>query len=365
MTFKTFLSTTILLAAAAQVQATLDQSQKINSGYAYTMHSTSPSEDELGQFPPAYQKPTIEHVLQGPKHTLIWRDRVSNRTQDNASLALGERRMGLFIPHWPQDKLPSEATGWTAYGDPLSYSHFSVKVERAEGEREVAGSMAQHYVLTADYTRQLGNDPASERYQMYTDLWVLTDKPFSFAPFHKAGAYSDPRFGAAVVAELSGLGMVVRSDARYSSTAIDENGAEIGSKREGTWTTWVEDLKSADVPGLNFPVGDHQTLHVLQSEFRKQAAATCTAVLAGETPDFIKQNLDNIQQTAVLKDLHNSCKSQVLRAFTRDMKKNPQSVCGDIIAGNSPESINQVLNADEKQDFMQSAVSFCEQQALQ
>lgn len=362
MNLKTFLATTVL-AFSVSGTALADDYEQTTSGFSYTLHTARPDVKDLGQFPPAYENPTTEHVLQGAEHTFIWRDRIAKRTVDNASFALGERHMGLYIPHWPQDKLPSEASGWEEYGDQLSYSNFSVNVERIEGEREIAGGMAQHYVLTADYTRQLERDPVDVRHQLSADLWILTDKPFSFAPFHTAGAYSDPRFGAAVVAELSKLGMVVRSDARYSSVAADDNGEEIGNKHEGTWMTWIVGLKSAEAPVLNMPLGDLETLNLLQDAFRNQPDETCTAVLASETPNFIKQNLNSQQQAAVIKDLNHSCKSHAVRAFTRDMKKNPQSVCGDILQGKTPDTISQVLNEEEQKEFMQLAGSFCEKQS--
>ncbi|KAA3638133.1 MAG: hypothetical protein DWP95_13290 [Proteobacteria bacterium] len=351
-----------MLAFSVSAAALANDNAQTNSGFAYTLHTARPSVDELGQFPPAYENPTTEHVLQGPKHTLIWRDRVSERTVDNASFALGERHMGLYIPYWPQDKSASDASGWEEYGDKITYGNFNVKVEPGEEKREIAGGMAQHYVLTADYTRQLQRDPVDVRYQLSADLWILTDKPFSFAPFHTAGAYEDPRFDAALVAELSELGMVARCDTRHSSVVVDANGQEIGSKHEGTWTTWIVDLKTAEVPVLNMPVGDQKTLKVLQNEFRKQADDTCKAVMAGATPGFIQQNLNSEQQAAVVTDLLQSCKHQTMRAYFRNMKSNPQSVCGDILAGKLPEVAKQTFSEDEQKEFMQITQSFCEKQ---
>jgi|GEM_PF-1636585 len=362
MNLTTFLATTMVLAFSFTGIALAEDNEQTANGYSYTLHTARPDVEDLGQFPPAYENPTTEHVLQGPEHTLIWRDRVSERTVDNASFALGERQMGLYIPYWPQDKPASDASGWEEYGDKITYGNFNVKVEPGEEKREIAGGMAQHYVLTADYTRQLERDPADVRHQLSADLWILTDKPFSFAPFHTAGAYEDPRFDAALVAELSKLGMVARSDTRHSSVVVDEDGQEIGSKHEGTWTTWIDDLKPAEVPVLDMPVGDEATLQVLQDEFRKQPDETCQTVIAGSTPDFIVQNLNSAQQTAVVEDLLRSCKRQIMGSYFRNMKKNPESVCGDILAGQLPDVAKQIFNQEEQKEFMQLTSSFCEKQ---
>lgn len=360
MTFKTLLSTTLLFAVCTTAFALPSQTEQTTPGYAYTLHTATPSVKDLGQFPPQYKKPTTEHVLQGPVHTLIWRDRVSQRTVENASFALGEQHMGLYIPHWLQGKSASDATGWDEFGDKLTYTSFNVKVEPGEGQRDIAGGTAQHYVLTADFTRQLERDPSAVRNQMQSDLWIVSDKPFSWAPFHTSGAYSDPRFAAAAIAKLEKLGMVVRSDARYWSVAVDAGGQEVGTKHEGTWTTWIADLEPAAVPVVNMPTGDRATLQALQDGFRKQPDATCNAVMAGETPSFIAQDLKSEQQAAVIKDLRKSCKRQAMRTFSRNMKKDPQSVCGDILAGKVPGVVSQALNQDEQKEFIRDAVSFCE-----
>jgi len=312
MNLKTCL-VTIMLAFLVSGVALADDIEQISSGFSYTLHTARPAVEDLGQFPPAYENPTIEHILQGPKHTLIWRDRISDRTVENASFALGERHMGLYIPRWAEGKHASESTGWQEFGYKLVYLDFNVKVERGEGERELAGGMAQHYVLTADYNSKRDSEPGSSRYQIHADLWILADKPFSFAPFHTPGFYGDPRFGAAIVAELSELGMVVRSDARYSRVTIDRNGNETNSNNKGTWTTWIDNLKPAVVPVVDLPLGDEATLQVLQDEFRKQPDETCQTVIGGTTPGFIQQNLNSDQQAVVVKDLLQSCKRQAMK----------------------------------------------------
>lgn len=362
MNFKIFCFSTFLLAGSVPSMAENTETNQVTEGYSYTLHTASPDVEDLGQFPPAYDNPTTEHVLQGPEYTFIWRDRISERTVDKASFALGERHMGLFIPRWQKGKQPSESTGWQEFGYQLVYLDFNVKVERGEGERELAGGMAQHYVLTADYNSKRASEPGSSRYQIHTDLWILMDKPFSFAPFYKPGFYGDPRFGAAIVEELSELGMVVRSDARYSRVTIDKDGRETESRNEGTWTTWIDDLKPAEVPVLDMPVGDEATLQVLQDEFRKQPDETCQAVIAGSTPDFIAQNLNSDQQAAVVEDLLRSCKRQIMGSYFRNMKKNPGSVCGDILAGQLPDVAKQIFNQEEQSEFMQLTQSFCENQ---
>lgn len=360
MRLKALLSATAMLSVVATAFALPAGAAETTSGYAYTLYTSRPAADELGQFPPQYESPTVRHVLQGPEHTLVWRDGNSTRDVNDASFALGERRMGLYVPYWEPGKPASDTEGWDDYGHELTYSSFSVEVERAEGERELAGGVAEHYVLTADYTRHRGSDPASERMRMHSDLWILTDKPFSWAPFDSSGGYSDPRLGAAMVASLDRLGMVVRSDARHSRVAVDDDGNEVGTNHEGTWTTWIADLEPTEVPVVNMPVADHDTMEALQNGFREHQDEACTAVMAGSTPAFIKQILHADQQPPVVAELRRSCKRQVMQAFGRSLRANPQSACGDILAGKVPDVVSQALDVDEQEDFMAQSASFCE-----
>lgn len=362
MNFKIFCFSTFLLAGSVPTMAENTETNQVTEGYSYTLHTANPDVEVLGQFPPAYDNPTTEHVLQGPEYTLIWRDRISERTVDKASFALGERHMGLFIPRWEKGKPVSESTGWTEFGYPLVYLDFNVQVERGEGARALAGGQAEHYVLTADFNSKRETDPGSSRYKIHSDLWILKDKPFSFAPFHTPGLYGDPRFGAAIEAELSKLGMVVRSDARYSRVTIDRDGNETNSRSKGTWTTWITDLKPAEVPVIDMPVGDEATLQVLQDEFRNKPDEACQTVINGTTPDFIAENLNSAQQSAVLEDLGRSCKRQAMKGYFRTLKKNPASVCGDILAGKLPDIAKKTFNQKEQKEFMQLASSFCKKQ---
>lgn len=361
MRFKALVSAAAMLSAAAAAFAPPAGAAETTSGYAYTLYTSRPAVDELGQFPPQYESLTVRHVLQGPEHTLIWRGDSSTRDVSEASFALGERRMGLYVPYWQPGKSASDTTGWSEYGHELTYSNFSVKVERAEGEREFSGGVAEHHVLTADYTRHRESDPSSERMRMHSDLWILTDKPFSWAPFDSSGGYSDPRLGAAMVARLGELGMVVRSDARHSSVAVDDDGNEVGTHHEGTWTTWIADLEPAEVPVVNMPVADHSTMEALQNGFREHQGEACTAVMAGSTPAFIEQILHADQQPPVVADLRRSCKRQVMQAFGRSLRENPQSACGDILAGKVPGVVSQALDVHEQKDFMAQSTSFCEE----
>src|SRR5690554_1375264 len=112
MNLTTFLAASIMLMFSVSGIALAEGNEQTTSGFSYTLHTARPDVEDLGQFPPAYENPTTEYVLQGPEHTLIWRDRVSERTVDKASFALGERHMGLFIPRWEKGKQASESTGW-------------------------------------------------------------------------------------------------------------------------------------------------------------------------------------------------------------------------------------------------------------
>lgn len=367
MHYRTFLPVATafaVFASALAVSAAPAQAGKTVNGYSYQLHTSQHVQvDQLGNYPPdANRSPRVDRVLQAPEYTLMWRTAMRNKpTVDNASFALGKKSLGLFVPYWQAGRSASDETGWSDYGRTIYYSSFNVEVTRGKEDRNIAGGKAQHYVLTADFTESEGKRPTSQHITLHSNVWVLPDKPFSWAPYSRPAIYADPRLQVAVAERLGKLGMVVRSDTRHFRETVDQNGKPLDKpSRSSTWVAWVTDLKSAQVPVVDMPpVADRQTIDTLQDSFRKDASGTCKTILAGSTPAFIKDTLNAEQQPAVTANLRASCQRQIMRTMARQLKENAEPMCRQIMSGSTPAALNDGLSKAQQQEFLDYARPYC------
>ncbi|HLQ84976.1 MAG TPA: hypothetical protein VK110_02395 [Salinisphaeraceae bacterium] len=287
----------VSVAAAAQ---TVD-------GYEYKIHSAVVEAEELGKFPPDYPDAITRHFRQGPRHTLMWGDLVEERTPDNASFARGERRLGLLIPHWPAERRATQDTGWDSYGEPLVYNSFASSVERGDDDRTIAGHAARHYVFKADFSVRRENEAASIQQKIVSQLWIVPELPFSWAPYAVLGIYADPRLGAAILHQVGELGMVVRVDTGYEEKTILEDGSLAGTPRQRAHVGWVTDLQPTAVPQLDVPVADEATFERLSVALGDDREDICQMVADGEIPAAANKVLTAKQQPAVLQALREVC----------------------------------------------------------
>lgn len=362
-TLLSFVAAFAVSTSALAVSAAPAKAEETVNGYSYQLYGTTrvPA-DQLGTYPPDAESPRIDHVMQGPEYTLMWLNPGRNKPAvDSASFAQGDKEMGLFIPYWEAGRSASDTTGWSDSGGmTIHYSSFNVEVTRGKEDQDIAGGEAQHYILTADITERGEDNTADTHITLHSNVWVLSDKPFSWAPYSTPGIYADPRLQVAVAEQLGNLGMVVRSDTRYTRESIDDDGEVLGAPYSGTWVAWVTDLKSAQVPVLDMPpLADRQTFLTLQESFRKDTSGACKTILAGSTPAFIKDTLNAEQRKSVEADLYTSCQYRIVGWEIRDIRDNPKAMCKKIMNGWRPAVFEEGISEALQQKYLDFAHRHC------
>lgn len=365
LSFSTLVATAAIATENNQDTVVSGWDGETTNGYAYQLHTTKHVEiDQLGNYPPDTKRtPRVDRVMQGPKYTMMWRGKAPHDKQQvrSASFAQGDKKLGLFIPYWPAGSSASDTSGWSDIGGmPMHYSEFSLDVTRGKKDQQIAGEKAQHYILTAELTERGEDDTADTHIELHSNVWVLADKPFSFAPYSRPAIYADPRLQVAVAEQLGKLGMVVRTDTRYTRESIDDDGEVRGVPRSGTWVAWITDLKPAQAPVLNMPpLADRQTYLTLQKNFRQDVMGACKTILAGSKPAFIKDTLNADQRQSVQSYLHMSCQSRIVGWEVRDIRDNPKTMCKKIKSGWRPAVFDQGISEEMQQKYVDFANRYC------
>lgn len=316
---KTHLLSGLLAGAAASMLAALlliggagAQDSAEVEGRRYVMHALKPPADAFDNDPSSFDRVIARHVEQGPEHTLMWGVDLGEEARDRASFARGEERMGLFLPNWELGRPSSEDGAWTWFGTPMEYDLFDVEVTRGDEDRTIMGRTASHYVLDAHIAwtdaEYVGPDMSSWPHKrVRSDLWILEDEPFGFAPFSIDAAYGDPRLSAALTEELGALGMVVRVETVYSMWGEDAEGNHVGDPLDGTHLAWVSDLEARTIASPGIPMATYAQLSALRAASRENPEQTCETVMAGDTPGFVSAELDAEQARVFVENLAERC----------------------------------------------------------
>ena len=301
-----------LVVALSTAAAGVSSAEDTVSGYRYQLHNARPSANAFDNDPSAFKHAATLWVEQGPHHTLIWGS-ADHHTLNSASFARGRMRMGLFTPHWDFSRPASDAEGWTSYGRPLEYKSFSVDVTPGGKDRKIDGEQAAHYVLKADFSNRQKGGSAYDHVTISSDLWVLKDKPFSWATYATPGIYGDPRLDAAMTEKLSKLGLVVRAETTYERYPESPAGKKLDDARKGTYLSWLTGIHAANVPDPYLPTVSYQTTRELQHATWKDADGTCHKVTSGGTPEFVKDMLNPEQRASFLHYLGAACERRAKR----------------------------------------------------
>lgn len=297
-----------LLAGPALAPLTAEDSVE---GYRYVLYNANVEPEEL-EGDPAEIDGSAQYVTQGPEWTVM-RYSVEAESLRGARFATGELRFGLFVPYWKEGQSAADETGWSSYGTPVSYKSFNLRVRPGEQDREIDGRQASHYVVEADFTTRSEGEDVWAHTTLTSDIWALEDKSFSLAPFATAGAYGDPRLTVALFERLSELGLVVRVETRHERRYQEDDGTEVGHPRDGVHVAWVTEFESAEVTDLNLPRASEATVDALRTALRANADAACESALAGETPAFAKELLDEEQQAGFFSYLEARCEERASR----------------------------------------------------
>lgn len=298
----------LIALAAAALFSTPGYAAETVTGLRYVLHSASPAPDKLTADPATFDRIGKTWIAQGPEQSLMFRDPDAQDPED-ATLALGERRMGLMVPHWDLDKSAADESGWTSYGKTIDYHLFEVEVERGDGDRKIAGRAAAHYRLSARIVSRDERSMVATRQILASDLWVHEGKPFGFAPFATQGMYGDPRLSAALRERVGELGLVVRVESRHTRQPIDESGEPLREPREDGHVAWVSDLRSAPVPQVDLPRVDPTAFRELRRLSRQQPGAICDVAEAGDVPEPFRTRLDDRQLDAFMPAVGEQCQA--------------------------------------------------------
>lgn len=280
-----------------------------DTGYSYTLHEAKLDEKSFENVPPDYDGATVNYVEQGPEFTSRWGvyGDAADTTPAKATFARGERRMGLFIPFRAPGKSSEEAEGWASFGRPLRYDRFEIGITRGGDDRRIEGRDARHYTLDAEIIFREGENPNGMRHLLESDIWVLPSLPYSEIPFSVSRAYADPRLAAALEESLGGLGMIARVHSSYSQQPVDETGALVGQERTGNHMAWITGLQQGGIQDIAPPVVDEAVFDSLRQASRAQPQKDCATILAGGTPGFVSDGLDEAAHPAFLAALAESC----------------------------------------------------------
>lgn len=296
----------LLALAVVMLPSSMALAEGSTDGYRYVLHSASPGPGALNAAPATFDRVTQRWIAQRPGQSLMFRSG-TGQDPERATLALGERRMGLMVPHWDLDKSPDDESGWTSYGKTIEYQVFDLEIERGEKDRPIAGQTASHYRLNAAIVSKDERAMVATRQTLNSDLWVHAGKPFGFAPFAIQGMYGDPRLSAALLERLGDLGMVVRVESRHSSQPLDEHGEPLRDPREDGHVAWVTDLRDAPVPVVDLPRVGPATFRELRRISREKAETICDTAETGGVPEVFRTRLDDRQLHAFMPAVREQC----------------------------------------------------------
>lgn len=293
----------LLVALAAPVHAQQDA-----DAYQYDIHyATSPATGAGGSAPEP-EDARVRHALQGPEVTLLWAQG-QEKTMENARFARHEEVMGMLMPKWSLARSAAEKTGWTALGREIQYDTFDVDFRRGDDDRTIAGRPAKNYVFEAKLTKRVGTSARKQHLAVTANLWVLEDRPFSWAPFAvfgTTGVNADPRLQAALAERLAERGTVGRAETNLSLEVLAEDDSVTGGS-EQRFYVWIENLKSAEPPRVQKPMVSQETMRTVESAFKKDPQAFCETVLSGSTPTAAQETLTEKQQTAFIDSTRAFC----------------------------------------------------------
>jgi hypothetical protein len=279
------------------------------TGLTYRLLEADVAAQSFEDVPPDYDGATVRHVEQGSEFTALWsmRDGAVDTDPAKATFARGERRMGLFVPFRDLDKPSAEAEGWQSFGRAVQYDVFDVEIARGDSDRTVAGEQARHYTVEAELVYRMGDNPNGTRHLLESDLWLIPGRPYSEAPFAVDRGYGDPRLAAAMAEGLGEVGLVARVHSRYSEQPVNEAGEPLDQPRPGTHMAWIADLSQGAIQDIAPPVVTPETFDALRQASRARPREDCATILAGGTPDFVRDGLASEAHAAFLAGLAPSC----------------------------------------------------------
>ncbi|MFW5946874.1 MAG: hypothetical protein ACOCUW_00165, partial [Gemmatimonadota bacterium] len=158
--------------------------------------------------------------------------------RDNAPVVAGPG--SLLVRGW--ERAPAAA-----------YDTLSVELIRGVRDRPLAGRTADHYVLRALVERRDSPGGLPRRHRVTADFWILSDVPFTWAPFAASGWLPRrfPHLREELEPRLSELGLVGRAEIRVEESLL-LGGQPLGGDREAA-AFEVSDLRRMEAPPVPGP----------------------------------------------------------------------------------------------------------------
>lgn len=294
---------------------------------------------------------TPTEVIQAPGVTLVgplgeeltW-ESAHLRLVDNTPVRDGPG--GTLVGSWPDP------------GDDVSYGPVVVEVRRGDRDAAVAGREATHYVLEAELLRrQPGRD---HHYRITSELWVLEDLPFTWAPF---GRYTtslpsyDPRLREAMEKELERLGLVARAVTTVDFELLDEDDTPGDPSNAGSTS-----VKAFEISNLTrAPAPERPAGPVVAAEFMDRLgravmadpAGTCARATAGEMLEVIREGVPSSHREAVLSEVAARCERDAADLYTEVLLARVEEagewgpLCAEVTFGEGPEAFARSAFRDE------------------
>lgn len=331
----------LFASAAAAQEAYTYQVRDVEGGYR--MGGETPSELDVSRD----RNPM--RVIQGPEFTwVVPEGSTDTLTRENAVMILSRN-----VPVRP-GMGDVVVRGWRT-ARVARYDSFSVRFDRGDRDRDVAGRTAHHYRLEAHIRRTSSVDGSYQRLEYDADFWVLPDVPHSWAPFG-FGTQSlptlAPRLRDTLDAHLAELGLVGRA-VIHMDFAMVQDGEEAGGSRQTT-AFLVSDIERVDPPPAPGPAVDQSVMDSLEQRLLQDPGATCATAAEGHLPaDF--DDVTDTARPALLASITDGCSSPELYSgmLKNRLEEDPAALCEEIEAAEDPAALaDAVFTETQRTAFM-------------
>lgn len=312
---------------------------------------------------------TPQQVLQGPGITLVgplgeeltW-ESAQTRLMDNARVMSGGAG-GTLIKSWPELRVE------------VDYETLRVDVRRGNDDATVAGRDAKHYVMEAELLRRHPEGRKDQRFLITSQLWVLEDLPFSWAPFgvlSDALPSYDSRLRAAMEEELAELGLVARAVTTVGFEVLGPDDAPGDPSNGGS--TQVKAFEIANISRTSAPVGPDAPVVTkaftrrLERALTQRPAEMCGQLVAGEIPDVIRKGIPEADRAGVVSSLAAHCEEDPSGLFFGLLEpiytEDPEAFCQAVSSAEDPDALaraiftdvqargfDEMLSPEEKEEF--------------
>lgn len=303
----------MVVTAAALATAPSAAAQETGEALRYELRTAdgpatqalTPGATEEPDVPDVSADRTPTEVIQAPGVTLVgplgeeltW-ESSHLRMVDNAPVREGPG--GTLVERWPEPR------GEVTYGPVM------VQTRRGGRDAAVAGREATHYVLEAELLRR--HPGRDHHYRITSELWVLEDLPFTWAPFG-TGSTSlpsyDPRLREAMERELERLGLVARAVTTVDFELLDDEDTPGDPSNAGS--TSVKAFEIANITRV--PAPERPAAPVLSGGFvdrleramMTDPAGTCARATAGEMLEVVREGVPSSHREAVLSQVATGC----------------------------------------------------------